>query len=203
MTRVARPWSLDVPGRPSQTGAMGFYREQILPRLTGVALRGTEAARQRARATAGLSGEVLEVGFGSGLTMPYYPPAVTRLRAVDPSAVARKLAADRVAASAVPVDYAGVDAQTLPLEDASIDHVVGILTLCTIPSAERALAEIGWHQDGEWRTLTYAGPRDRVRDTALGLSHQVHGCQHVRKHVSERCLGSGHANGMSQDIGMG
>ena len=121
---------------------MGFYREQILPRLTDLALRGTETARLRARAAAGLSGEVLEVGFGSGLTMPFYPPAVTRVRAVDPSAVARKLAADKVAASAVPVDYVGVDAQALPLEDATVDHVVSILTLCTIPSAERALAEI-------------------------------------------------------------
>jgi ubiquinone/menaquinone biosynthesis C-methylase UbiE len=139
---AAGPWRLHVPGRPSQTGAMDFYREQILPRLTDLALRGTEAARLRARATAGLSGEVLEVGFGSGLTMPCYPPAVTRVLAVEPSAVARKLAAGRVAASAAPVDYIGADAQALPLEDATVDHVVSILTLCTIPCAERALTEI-------------------------------------------------------------
>jgi hypothetical protein len=81
---------------------MGFYREQILPHLTDRAFRGEEAARARARATAGLSGEVLEVGFGSGLTVPFYPPAVTRVRAVEPSAVAHKLAADKVAASTVP-----------------------------------------------------------------------------------------------------
>jgi len=96
----------------------------------------------RARVTGGLSGEVLEVGFGSGLTMPYYPPAVQRVRAVDPSAVARKLAADRVAASPVPVEYIGVDAQALPLADASVDYVVSVLTLCTIPAVDRALAEI-------------------------------------------------------------
>jgi ubiquinone/menaquinone biosynthesis C-methylase UbiE len=121
---------------------MGLYREQILPRLTDLALRGTETVQLRARAAAGLSGEVLEVGFGSGLTMAFYPPAVARVRAVDPSAVARKLAADKVAASAVPAGYVGVDAQALPLEDATVDHVVSILTLCTIPAAERALAEI-------------------------------------------------------------
>jgi len=121
---------------------MSFSREQILPRLTDLAFRGEEAARVRARATAGLSGEVLEVGFGSGLTMPFYPPAVTRVRAVEPSAVARKLAADKVAASAVPVDYVGADAQALPLEDVTVDHVVSIMTLCSIPDAQRALAEI-------------------------------------------------------------
>jgi len=121
---------------------MSFSREQILPRLTDLAFRGEEAARVRARAAAGLSGEVLEVGFGSGLTMPFYPPAVTRVRAVEPSAVARKLAADKVAASAVPVDYVGADAQALPLEDVTVDHVVSIMTLCSIPDAQRALAEI-------------------------------------------------------------
>jgi len=135
-------WILAAAGGPSQTGEMGLYEEQILPRVTDRVLRGTEAARLRARVTAGLSGEVLEVGFGSGLNVPYYPTAVKRVRAVDPSAVARKLAAERVAASVVPVEYVGADAQVLPLDDASVDHVVSVLTLCTIPAADRALAEI-------------------------------------------------------------
>jgi ubiquinone/menaquinone biosynthesis C-methylase UbiE len=121
---------------------MGFYEEQVLPRLTDRALRGKEAARLRARVTTGLSGEVLEVGFGSGLNMPYYPPDVKRVRAVEPSAVARKLAAERLAASTVPVEYIGGDAQALPLADGSVDHVVSVLTLCTIPAVDRALTEI-------------------------------------------------------------
>jgi ubiquinone/menaquinone biosynthesis C-methylase UbiE len=78
--------------------------------------------------TAGLSGEVLEVGFGSGLNMPYHTPAVQRVRAVDPWAVTRKLA-ERAAASTVPVEYIGVDVKALPLEDASVDRVVSVLML--------------------------------------------------------------------------
>jgi len=121
---------------------MGFYEEQVLPRVTDRALRGKEAARLRARVTAGLSGEVLEVGFGSGLNMPYYPSDVKRVRAVEPSAVARKLAAERLAASTVPVEYIGGDARALPLADGSVDYVVSVLTLCTIPAVDGALTEI-------------------------------------------------------------
>jgi ubiquinone/menaquinone biosynthesis C-methylase UbiE len=67
---------------------------------------------------------------------------VKRVRAVEPSAVARKLAAERLAASTVPVEYIGGDAQALPLADGSVDHVVSVLTLCTIPAVDRALTEI-------------------------------------------------------------
>ena len=99
----ARESTKDAPGGcHGILDAAGFYEEQILPRVTDRASRGQEAARLRARVTAGLSGEVLEVGFGSGLTMPHYPPAVKRVRAVDPSAMPRKLVAERVAASTVP-----------------------------------------------------------------------------------------------------
>ena len=56
--------------------------------------------------------------------------------------MARTLAAERVAASTVPVEYIGADARALPLADASVDHVVSVLTLCTIPAVDRALAEI-------------------------------------------------------------
>ena len=91
---------------------------------------------------AGLSGEVLEVGFGSGLNVPLYPSDVHRVRAVDPATVGRKLAASRVAASPVPVEYIGLDGQVLALDSESVDHVLITWTLCTIPEVERALQEI-------------------------------------------------------------
>jgi ubiquinone/menaquinone biosynthesis C-methylase UbiE len=121
---------------------MGFYGEQVVPRITNRLMDRRDLTEIRARVAAGLSGEVLEVGFGSGLNVRYYPPSVARVRAVDPAAVGRKLAARRVARSPVPVEYLGPDGQALPLEPASVDHVLTTWTLCTIPDVERALSEI-------------------------------------------------------------
>ena len=116
--------------------------DQVLPRLIDVALGGRDFARIRARVATSLSGEVLEVGFGSGLNVPHYPAAVRRVQAVDPATTGRKLAARRVTASPVPVDYVGLDGHSLPVDSASIDHALVTWTLCTIPDADRALAEI-------------------------------------------------------------
>ena len=125
-----------------QTARIGFYEEQILPRFVDVALGGRQFARLRARVAAQLDGEVLEVGFGSGRNVPYYPPSVKRVQAVDPAVVGRNLAARRIAATPVPVEYIGLDGQLLPLEDGTIDHVLTTWTLCTIPDVHAALVEI-------------------------------------------------------------
>ena len=121
---------------------MGLYGDQILPRAIDLALRGGEFARLRARVAAGLGGEVLEIGFGSGLNIPYYPAGLKRVQAVDPATVGRKLAAKKAAGCAVPIEYIGADAEALPAGDASVDNVLSTWTLCTIPDARRALAEI-------------------------------------------------------------
>ncbi len=119
-----------------------MYADQILPRAINFALRGGEFAGPRARTAAGLDGEVLEIGFGSGLNIPYYPAGLRRVQAVDPATAGRKLAAQRAAESAVPIEYVGSDAAALPIADASVDSVLSTWTLCTIPDAMQALAEV-------------------------------------------------------------
>ncbi|OHV43814.1 class I SAM-dependent methyltransferase [Pseudofrankia sp. BMG5.36] len=119
---------------------MGFYDDQVLPRFTNVAL-GKPMEPTRARVAEGLSGEVLEIGFGSGRNLPHLSPAVTRLLAVEPAAVGRRLAASRIAATPILVEFVGQDGQQLALPDASVDHVLVTWTLCTIPEVERALDE--------------------------------------------------------------
>jgi ubiquinone/menaquinone biosynthesis C-methylase UbiE len=121
---------------------VGFYVDRVLPRITDLALSSKQFDTLRAKACAGLSGDVLEVGFGSGRNVPHYPSTVQRVRAVDPATVGRRLAAKRLAASAVPVEFVGLDGEELPVEDASVDHVLTTWTLCTIPDVDRALAEM-------------------------------------------------------------
>lgn len=121
---------------------MGFYENQVVPRFTDLVMRRRELTPIRARVSASLDGDVLEIGFGSGLNVPHYPPAVTRVRAVDPATLGRKLAAKRVALSRVPVEYVDLDGQALSLESDSIDHVLTTWTLCSIPDVDRALSEI-------------------------------------------------------------
>jgi ubiquinone/menaquinone biosynthesis C-methylase UbiE len=121
---------------------MGFYEDQVLPRFIDVALGTKRLGHLRERVAAQLEGEVLEIGFGSGRNVPFYPPTVTRVRAVDPATVGRKLAEKRVAASSVPVEYVGLDGEDLPLADSSVDHVLTTWTLCTIPDVARALDEV-------------------------------------------------------------
>jgi SAM-dependent methyltransferase len=121
---------------------VGLYHDQVLPRFTNVLLGSKEFGRVRERVASRLTGEVLEVGFGSGLNVPYYPSTVRRVRAVDPATAGRKLAAKRVAASAVPVEYVGLDGQRLPLDSESVDHVLVTWTMCTIPDVDEALREM-------------------------------------------------------------
>ncbi|WP_299575926.1 class I SAM-dependent methyltransferase [uncultured Williamsia sp.] len=96
----------------------------------------------RAQVCRGLQGVVLEVGFGTGPNIPFYPPTLTRVLAVEPSSGARGLAADRIATSPVPVEFVGLDGARIDLSDASVDCVLSTWTLCTIPDVDAAVAEM-------------------------------------------------------------
>jgi ubiquinone/menaquinone biosynthesis C-methylase UbiE len=120
---------------------VGVYGDQVLPRALDLWMRGADVRQVRARVAAGMTGVVLEIGFGSGLNVPHYPAGVTRVLAVDPATVGQRLAATRIAAHAVPVEFTGTDAQNLPVAGASADYVLSTWTLCSIADPGRALAE--------------------------------------------------------------
>ena len=121
---------------------MGFYDDQILPRAIDLVMNTGPLRKQRAVVASPLSGTVLEIGFGSGLNLPFYPPAVQRLLAVDPATLGRTLAKARLEAAPFPVEFVGLDGEQLPVDADSVDHVLCTWTLCTIPDAPRALAEV-------------------------------------------------------------
>jgi ubiquinone/menaquinone biosynthesis C-methylase UbiE len=122
--------------------SMGLYGDYVLPRIINVACGMKSNERLRARVCAGLEGEVVEIGFGTGLNVPFYPAAVDRVAGIEPAEQGWKLAAKRVAASPVPVERAGLDGQKLPFDDDSFDAALSTWTLCTIPDVEAALAEV-------------------------------------------------------------
>jgi ubiquinone/menaquinone biosynthesis C-methylase UbiE len=121
---------------------MGIYRDQILPRLQDKVMGRKPTGEVRARVCAGLSGDVVEVGFGTGLNTRYYPPGVTRVWAIEPSAVCMRIAEPRIARLSVPVESAGLTGEQLDLESDGHDMVLSTWTLCTIPDVAAALSEI-------------------------------------------------------------
>ena len=123
-------------------GRMGLYRSQVLPRCMALAMGTEELAEHRQRAFGALSGRVLELGFGSGLNLPHYPPEVSALLAIEPVPVNRKLARKRIAASPIPVEWVGLHGEQIPLESGSVDTVTSSWTLCSIGNLPKALAEV-------------------------------------------------------------
>ncbi len=121
---------------------MGFYVEHVLPRIVNAACGIKSAEPLRRRACAGLAGNVIEIGFGSGHNIPFYPSAVERVAAVEPADLSWKLADARLRATSIPVERSGLDGQSLPYPDTSFDAALCTWTLCTIPDAPAALAEL-------------------------------------------------------------
>ena len=121
---------------------MGIYRDQLLPRAQDRVMRRKPLRELRQRVCDGLTGEVVEVGFGTGLNARYYPAGVTKVLAVEPSAVCMHIAAPRIAATEVPVELAGLSGERLELDDGIADAVLSTWTLCTIPEMGTALSEL-------------------------------------------------------------
>ena len=184
-------------GGPCHTEDVGLYADQILPRAINLALRGGEFEGPRARAAAGLDGEVLEIGFGSGLNIPHYPAGLKRVRAVEPATAGRKLAARRAAACAVPIEYAGSDATALPVPDESVDHVLSTWTLCTIPDAMRALAEVRrvLRPGGAFRFVEHGLAPDpgvaRLQQRLTPLQRRAFGGCHLNRRIDHLVAAAG------------
>ena len=121
---------------------MGVYSDRVLPRILNASCDSRKLDPLRRRVCAGLAGEVVEIGFGSGLNIPFYPAGVVRVAAVEPSDTGWRLAGARCRATDVPVVRSGLDGQSLPFADDSFDAALSTWTLCTIPDVAAALGEL-------------------------------------------------------------
>jgi ubiquinone/menaquinone biosynthesis C-methylase UbiE len=122
---------------------MGVYAKYVLPRFIDLSMRNKETARVRADWVPHARGDVLEVGIGSGLNLPFYSAEVRRVYGVEPSAELQKMARKRMASQATKVEFLLQSAEDdLPLSDMSIDTVVMTWTLCSIPDPLKALRQM-------------------------------------------------------------
>jgi len=132
------------------TGPVSFYDERVLPRCVDLMCANPGMEKWRRRAVEGLSGTVVEIGFGSGANVELLPDDVTRVYAVEPSGLARRRSAEHIRVATerrggehrLMVEHVGIDGQSLPLDDSSCDGALATFTLCTIPDVSRALAEV-------------------------------------------------------------
>ncbi len=121
---------------------MGLYRNCLLPWAIDRILDRAECRELRQRATRGLRGTVLEVGFGSGLNLPHYPEEVRRIFAVDPATFGRRLAARRIEACSKPVEFTHLAGNSIALAADTVECALSTWTLCTIRGLPGALHEI-------------------------------------------------------------
>jgi ubiquinone/menaquinone biosynthesis C-methylase UbiE len=163
---------------------MGLYGDHVLPRIINVAcgLKAVDPLRQRV--CDGLEGDVVEIGFGSGLNVPFYPDRVSRVAAVEPADVGWKLAEKRLTASSVPVDRSGLDGQSLPFDDNSYDAALSTWTLCTIPDIATALREV--------RRVLRPGGKFHFVEHGLAPDENVRRWQHRLEPLQKRLFGGCH-----------
>lgn len=121
---------------------MGWYEDRVLPRIMDKATGSKGFDELRTQVTKDLFGAVLEIGFGSGTNVKFFPDAVTKVYAVDPATIGRDMAAPRIAKRGIDVEYIGLDGTSIALPDNSMDCALSSLTLCTIPDVEQALREV-------------------------------------------------------------
>ena len=121
---------------------MGFYSRVIFPRLCDFVLDRPFVAKHRQELLSRVDGEVLEIGFGTGLNLAYYPEHVHKITVVDPSPGMQRQARRRIDQAGIEVEQRLLSSEELPFDDQVFDCVVSTFTLCSIENVERTLNEV-------------------------------------------------------------
>jgi ubiquinone/menaquinone biosynthesis C-methylase UbiE len=121
---------------------MGFYSQAVLPLLCDFGLDRPFVAKYRRALLAHASGNILEIGFGTGLNLPLYPPHVRKITTVDPNVGMYRRARRRIKDVGIEIDQRVGDSERLPFDDRTFDCVVSTFTMCSIADVAHALAEV-------------------------------------------------------------
>lgn len=177
-----------------------MYAKYVLPRFIDLSMRNKETARVRADWVPHARGDVLEVGIGSGLNLPFYSAEVRRVYGVEPSAELQKMARKRMASQATKVEFLLQSAEDdLPLSDRSIDTVVMTWTLCSIADPARALQQMKrvLKPNGHLIFIEHGrAPDSRVaawQDQLTPLWKRIGGGCHLNRKIDELLMGAGFA----------
>ena len=176
---------------------MSFYHHFVFPYLLDLAMASPALRKPRRRTLAAAQGRILEIGFGTGRNLEFYPDSVKKIEAIDPDLDLDRLSLPRIRHARIDVDFHHLDAQHLPFGEASFDTVISTMTLCSIPDVEHALSEIRrvlkpggrflFMEHGRAPDANVARWQDRINPHWKPLAG---GC-HVNRPISELVAGSG------------
>ena len=121
---------------------MGLYKRHIFPRLCNLAMSRKVLEKYRKDLLSDVDGNILEIGFGTGINIFFYPDHVRKITAVEPNDGMNPKALKRVESSGIKVDIQTLGADSLPFPDCAFDSVVSTYTLCSIENVDKALSEI-------------------------------------------------------------
>lgn len=176
---------------------MGLYATQIFPRLMDWVMARPAFSQLREALLQLASGEVLEIGFGTGLNLRHYPTTITRLSIVDPATLLPAKVARRMAAAPYPIQTTHVTAENLPFPDRHFDYVVSTWTLCTIPDPVQALQEVArvLKSEGHFLFLEHGRSEDQkiaAWQDRLNPIQNVMGCGcHLNRQIDRLITQSG------------
>ena len=163
-----------------------FYQQRIFPHVLNQVMQTPSLMDKRRELLLPISGDVLEIGFGTGLNLPFYQQ-VNTLYALEPNPDIYHLAAQRVHEAPFEVQHIQAHAEKLPFADNSLDHIVSTWTLCSVANLETALDEI-------YRVLKVGGTFHLVEHVLHDQNLYIQRLQNLLTPIQKRLADGCHLN---------